>query len=177
MIDGQALLGQTLSANTSSLVDPDGLGSLSYQWSADGLNISGATGATYTLTQAEVGKRISVDVSYIDGSKTTEIVRSIATSTVESKNLGPTGSVVITGSVRQGRSLTADTSLLQDANGLGTLSYQWKANNENIEGATSSVLTLTQSEVGKNITVMSLISMVVTRMKKLPQRPLPLLSM
>ena len=153
LIDGQALLGQTLSANTSSLDDPDGLGSLSYQWSADGLNISGATGANYTLTQAEVGKRISVDVSYIDGSNTTEIVRSIATSTVESKNLGPTGSVVITGSVRQGRSLTADTSLLQDANGLGTLLYQWKANNENIEGATSSVLTLTQSEVGKNITV------------------------
>ena len=153
LIDGQALLGQTLTANTTNLVDLDGLGAFSYQWKANGIDISGATSSTYTLQAAEVGKRVSVDVSYTDNLSSAEIVQSIATSTVESKNLAPTGSVVITGSRRQGRTLTADTSLLEDINGLGEFSYQWKANNEKISGATSSTYTLTQSEVGKNITV------------------------
>ena len=76
-IDGVLTQGQTLSANTSTLGDPDGLGSLSYQWSADGVNISGATSATYTLTQAEVGKVIYVSVSYIDGLGENEVVSRI----------------------------------------------------------------------------------------------------
>ena len=50
--------GSVLTADTSSLADADGLGALSYEWKADGVTISGATGASYTLTQAEVGKAI-----------------------------------------------------------------------------------------------------------------------
>ena len=55
-ITGTATQGQVLTADASGLSDPDGVGAFSYVWKADGTTISGATGSTYTLTQAEVGK-------------------------------------------------------------------------------------------------------------------------
>ena len=54
--------------NVPKIVDPDGLANVvfSYQWvRVDGANerdISGATGSTYTLVAADVGKRILVKV-------------------------------------------------------------------------------------------------------------------
>ena len=53
-------------ANT--LADEDGLGAITYTWKADGSTVG--TGATYTLTQAEVGKTITVEASYTDGQGT-----------------------------------------------------------------------------------------------------------
>ena len=132
--------------------DPDGLGALSYQWKADDTNIAGATSSTYTLTQAEVGKTITVEVSYTDGQGTPETVTSVATAVVANENDNPTGAVTISGTATQGETLTAGNTLA-DADGLGALSYQWKADDTNIAGATSSTYTLTQAEVGKTITV------------------------
>ena len=83
-ITGTAQVGQTLSADTSSIVDADGpeRPSFSYQWLADDEEIAGATGATYTLTAAEQGKRITVRVSYTDGGGTEETLTSAATAAV-----------------------------------------------------------------------------------------------
>ena len=75
-ITGTPTQGRTLSANTLTLADADGLGAISYQWMANGINISGATGSTLTLSQAQVGKGISVKTSYIDGYGTAESVTS-----------------------------------------------------------------------------------------------------
>lgn len=74
--------GQTLTANTSTVQDADGLGRFSYQWLRDGLVISEATQANYTLTAADIGKKISVTVSYIDGHGTAESLGSAATEPV-----------------------------------------------------------------------------------------------
>ena len=49
-------------------------------------------------------------------------------------NHAPTGSVSITGTPTQNQPLTASNTLA-DADGLGTVSYQWKANGANISGA------------------------------------------
>ena len=65
-IDGDLIQGQTLTVNTDDLVDPNGLpnrSTFTYRWLAGVPNasvteISGANSATYTLTQAEVGKSI-----------------------------------------------------------------------------------------------------------------------
>ena len=43
------------------------MGALSYQWFANGESIVDATQDTFTLTQSEVGKVVTVDVSYTDG--------------------------------------------------------------------------------------------------------------
>ena len=152
-LTGTATQGSVLTADTSSLADADGLGALSYEWKADGVTISGATGASYTLTQAEVGKAITVSVGYTDTGGTTETVDSAASAVVADVNDAPTGGVALTGTATQGSVLTADTSSLADADGLGALSYEWKADGVTISGATGASYTLTQAEVGKAITV------------------------
>ena len=80
-ITGTATKGQVLTAS-NNIADADGLGTISYQWLADGTNISGATSATFTLAQAQVGKAISVKASYIDLQGTAECVNSFSTSLV-----------------------------------------------------------------------------------------------
>ena len=74
-INGTAKLGQVLTA-TNNLADSDGIGTLSYQWQADGVNIHGATNSTLTLTQAQVGKSLSVVASHTDGAGNFEQVTS-----------------------------------------------------------------------------------------------------
>ena len=55
---------------------------VTYQWQADGTDIADATAKTYTLTQAQVGKVITVVATYTDGEGTKETVTSQPTSAV-----------------------------------------------------------------------------------------------
>ncbi|HND80822.1 MAG TPA: cadherin domain-containing protein, partial [Accumulibacter sp.] len=80
--------GQTLTAS-NSLADVDGLGAISYQWQRGGVDIAGATGATYTTTQADVGATLSVLASYTDGQGTVENVTSASVGPVISSNHNP----------------------------------------------------------------------------------------
>ena len=155
-ITGTATQGQTLTAS-HTLADVDGLGTVSYQWKSGGVNISGATGSTYTLTQSEVGKAITVVASYTDGGNTSESLSSSATSSVGNVNDAPTGSVTISGTARQGQTLTASNSLVDldgiPASGAGVISYQWNADGVGIFGAKGMNYTLTQGQIGKVISV------------------------
>jgi Ca2+-binding RTX toxin-like protein len=148
-IAGLATQGQTLTA-ANTLADIDGLGAIAYQWQAAGSNISGATGGSFVLTEAQVGKAITVVVKYTDGRGTAESVASPATAAVANVNDPPTGGVAITGTVTQGQTLTA-TNTLADIDGLGAVSYQWKADGTNV--ASGSTLVLAEAQVGKAITV------------------------
>ena len=82
-ITGTARVGQTLTAVTTDIQDADGLGDFAYQWKADGTNIAGAIDSSYTLTNNEVGKRITVTVSFTDGIGTEETVTSQPTVAVK----------------------------------------------------------------------------------------------
>jgi ELWxxDGT repeat protein len=148
-ISGTATQGQLLTA-TNTLADVDGLGEIFYQWMANGENIIGATSPTYRLTQAEVGKAITVKASYIDGQNNPESVLSAAVGNVANINDAPIGTVIISGTTTQGQALTA-TNAFFDTDGLGTISYQWQANGIDIVGATNATYTLTSAEVGKTI--------------------------
>jgi uncharacterized delta-60 repeat protein len=82
-ITGTPTQGQTLTA-ANTLVDPDGIptsgsGAISYQWRADGAPISGATTGTFTLTEAQVGKAITVTARYTDNFGQAESVTSAST--------------------------------------------------------------------------------------------------
>jgi hypothetical protein len=87
---GTPTRGQTLLAS-NTLADIDGLGAISYQWKAAGINIAGATASSYTLTAAEVGKAIAVVASYTDGFGTAESVTSVATAPVGDTQLNIQG--------------------------------------------------------------------------------------
>ena len=74
-ISGTAQAGQDLTADASPILDTDGLTGVdfTYQWlrvDADGTSnpadITDATAATYTLTAADAGKKIKVQVSFTD---------------------------------------------------------------------------------------------------------------
>jgi len=152
-LSGTPTQGQTLTVDTANLTDADGLGTLTVQWQADGTAIAGATGNTFTLTQAQVGKAIRAAVSYFDGGGTSEAVTTAATAAVANVNEAPTGAVTISGTATKDATLTAVTSGLADADGLGSFSYQWKANGVAISGATNATFQLTQAQVGQAITV------------------------
>lgn len=146
-IAGVAKQGETLTV-THNLADADGLGTINYQWQANGTVVG--TSSSYTLTQAEVGKTIIVVASYTDKQGTAESVQSSATVAVLNVNDVPTGSVTFGGNLIQGDVLTVSNNLA-DPDGLGAISYQWQANGNNI--GTGPSYTLTSNEVGKNITV------------------------
>jgi serralysin len=76
-----------------------------------------------------------------------------STATLTDTNVVPTGVPTITGTLSQGRELSVDTSGIADADGLGDFSYQWNRDNAAIEGATASNYTLTEADVGTNISV------------------------
>ncbi|MGI9213676.1 MAG: VCBS domain-containing protein, partial [Methylococcaceae bacterium] len=82
-VETTASRGQTLTVDTSTLADVDGLGSFSYQWqaSANGTsnwsNISGATGDTYTVGNY-AGQSLRAEVSYVDAGRTSETLDSTA---------------------------------------------------------------------------------------------------
>ena len=83
-VSGTAQVSQTLTADTSGIADADGLDnvSFSYQWLAGDTGISGATGSTYTLADADEGKAIKVRVSFTDDGGNDETLTSAATEAV-----------------------------------------------------------------------------------------------
>ncbi|MAP34479.1 MAG: hypothetical protein CME75_01505 [Halomonas sp.] len=88
-IDGVAEQGVTLSA-TYAINDADGLsGPVHYQWLRDGEEIGGATSATYTLGQSDVGAVMTVAVRYIDDQGTAEEVVSLPSAVVANINDAP----------------------------------------------------------------------------------------
>ena len=83
-ISGTARVGETLTADTSGVVDADGLSNVQYeyQWLADDADISGATNATYTLVAGDEGKAIKVEVSFTDDAGNDESLTSEPTTVV-----------------------------------------------------------------------------------------------
>ena len=94
-ISGAALVGETLTADTSGIADSDGITDVqfSYQWmrndgSAD-TEITGATGTEYKLVAADKGNTIKVEVSFTDDAGNDETLTSAATAEVGAKPATP----------------------------------------------------------------------------------------
>ena len=69
----------TLALDTTLIEDGDGLGTLSYQWYADGTAIDGATSSTYTPDANDldlIGNTYTVEISQTDGEGTDESMMS-----------------------------------------------------------------------------------------------------
>ncbi|RBI70315.1 hypothetical protein DQW77_14430, partial [Roseovarius sp. TE539] len=79
-LTGPVALGSTVGVDLSGLVEPDGYdpATVEYQWVLDGTEIAGATGATHAVTAPEVGREISVEISYTDDDGADETVLSAA---------------------------------------------------------------------------------------------------
>ena len=164
-ISGTAQAGQTLTATTAGIADADGLSgaAFAFQWvrSAGGADtdIAGATGSSYTLTDADVGATIKVRVSFTDDAGHAEQLTSAATAAVQARPNSPaTGAPTISGTVQAGETLTATTAGIADADGLtgATFAFQWVSNDgsdTDIAGATGSSYVLADADVGATIKV------------------------
>jgi len=144
-IGGTAKVGQTLWSDTGSWFPaPD----FTYQWYADGVAISGATGSNYKVTTGVLGKKISVKAT---GTKPgfPEVARTSRQTVAVSGDF--TGSTPrISGTRRVGRTLTVLTGAWSPR---PAFSYRWYADGRAISGATRSTLRLTAAQRGKRITV------------------------
>ena len=160
-ITGTAQVGETLTAVTSGISDADGLTSpvYTYQWiRVDGgtdAHITGATSITYVPVAADTGKTIRVRVRFTDDVNYSEQRTSAATAVV---NAPATGKPTISGITQVGETLTADPSLIMDANGLTSprYTYQWirvDGTDINIPRAANTTYTLGDADNGKPIKV------------------------
>lgn len=150
-IVGEAKEGETLIANIS---DANGVPTenIRYQWQRDGESIANATKSTYEPQQDDVGKKLTVTASYVDTDENRESITSKETKEVENAN--DVAKVTIDGSFKQNQQIIAtvtdEDGLPDDKNGI---TYTWFANNVEVSSDKSNTFTLSQNEVGKNITV------------------------
>ncbi|WP_205474423.1 carboxypeptidase regulatory-like domain-containing protein [Nocardioides sp. SYSU D00038] len=146
-VAGTARTGQRLTARPGSW-GPTGV-TLGYQWLADGTPIAGAAGASYVVTNAVAGRRISVRVTgTLAGAAA--VVRDSAP-TAASVGLLTAPRPRITGTARQGRKLTVKLGTWSP--GPVRLTYTWLRNGTRIAGATRASYTLRKADVGKRISV------------------------
>ena len=153
-ITGTARVGQTLTADLSTIADEDGTTqadndavgyAYTYQWvqvatDSTETDITGATSKTYTLAPADQGKTVKVTVSFTDdadfdeGPLVSEPYPATGTIALADGNHPATGVPAITGTARVGQELTADLSGIADENGLTkaangdigfAYTYQW----------------------------------------------------
>ena len=147
-ITGTAKVGSVLTAGPGTWAPAPV--ALTYQWKANGANISGATANTYTVAASLVGETITVAVTGSKAGYTSTTRTSAPTAAVAAGALNaPTPT--ITGTAKVGSVLTAGPGTWAPAP--VALTYQWKANGASISGATANTYTVAASLVGQTITV------------------------
>ena len=124
-----------------------GLYGVTYQWQNNGMDISGQTNASLTLTNVQPGMEGPYDVVVTDNGYMGSIVSSNATLTVVTPPIitsqsQPTNIVCIYGNY-VGFSVTA--SAPDQTHGF-PLSYQWQLNGTNISGATNNTFNFTADD-------------------------------
>jgi len=146
-ITGTAKVGQTLTADPGTW-SPKPTG-FTYQWLRDGVAISGATSATYTLTAEDAGKKISVEVTAIlAGYTATKKTSEPVTEGLLPFTAAPVPT--ITGTAKVGSTLTAVTGTWSP---VPTFTYQWLRDGKAITGATSTTYVLTAADAGHQVSV------------------------
>ena len=86
---------------------------------------------------------------------TLKVSFSVTETATQQTNSPATGAPTVSGTVRVGEALTAETSAIADADGLSkaVFTYQWLAGDVEIAGATDSTYTLVDDDQDKSITV------------------------
>jgi Carboxypeptidase regulatory-like domain len=147
-ITGVAKVGVKLTATVTGWDPTDA--QLSYAWAANGVAIAGATANTFTPTQAQLGKAISVTVTgtkpgYEQASATSDQTAAVMTDRI----IGSTPR--LSGTAKVGYRLTA-TAGTWTPTGVA-LSYQWYASGAAVSGATGPSFLLTPAQLGKAMSV------------------------
>jgi len=154
--------GQTLTANNGTWTGTAPL-TYTYVWqSCDsaGANcaaISGATASTYTLTSAEIGRKVRVAVTATNAAGNATAV-SATSGAIAARPPANVTAPVVSGTVQHGQTLTSSNGEWTGTAPL-TFTYQWQrcdsagAGCVDIAGATANTYTLVAADVGARMTV------------------------
>ena len=184
VITGAPRAGNTLTMDASGISDPDGMvdSDIQYFWWVQYPQYSSevAKGATYVVQPKYEGKPIYAQITFTDDAGRREHVNSARTERVcveggeiepcqtqEPENAGnapventaATGLPAISGTPAVGETLTADTSDIEDVNGLTNagFAFQWSRDDgttrTDITGATSSTYTVQNADIGYQLLV------------------------
>jgi len=146
-IGGSPIVGYVLTAVPGTWMAAGA--TVTYQWYRSGTAISGATGTTYTIVSADLGKTLTVKVTATVGStKTTKTAEGTA-AVINTKIAGMTPTIDRDGG--PGKTLTAVPGTWEPAG--VSLAYQWLRNGSAIQGATQATYTMTSADAGTSITV------------------------
>jgi hypothetical protein len=151
-ISGSRTVGSILTATPGTWGPASVTVTLSYRWLRDGVIISGATAATYTLKSADLNKRIQVQVLGQSPGYT-----SVRTTSAASPPKTAAARVAVPTSISIGSVAKIGTKLSIVKTGSfasgAKLTYAWKADGVVIKGATSSTYTPVAADFDKPITV------------------------
>ncbi len=144
--------------DASAVMDGDGVGKIQVQWQIsetgrEWYNLTGETRQSFTPREAHVGKRLRVELSYVDGQGNLETILSPTSSPVQNVNDKPTGAAQLIGPSQEGDALVVDTSMIADEDGLGSLSIIWQRSSTKTDwqafpGVTGELMQLEQRHVG-----------------------------
>ncbi len=133
---------QTNLIGTTAIFNIDVLGSspLSLQWTFNGTNLTGATGATLTLTNVQVSQagNYSVLVTNLYGATNSATAVLTVNALPPTITLQPTNQTVLAGT---------NVTFVSGAAGSAPLKLQWTFNGSNRTGATNATLTLTNVQL------------------------------
>jgi hypothetical protein len=150
VILGQAQVGRTLTAKAEGWTpNPH---SFSYQWYLNGEAIDGATEATYTILESQVGSTLTVTVAgERDGYQSTAAIESDPVEVSAAGHFASPEEISVSGSYVVGQVLTAAVGTWNPEP--VTVGYQWLRSGKPIDGATEADYRLTADDAGKVITV------------------------
>lgn len=147
-LSGIPRAGETLTAGAGSWrpadVTPE------YQWLRDGEPISGATGSTYLLTQADATHRVAVEVTATKPAYASTGSTSSQTARVTHGLIAATAAPSASGVTRVGQDLSVDPGVWDTAD--LALAYQWLRDGQPI-GATGATYRLRAADLDHQISV------------------------
>lgn len=147
-ITGTTAIGDELTANTDGWDPiPD---SFTYQWTRDGVDIDGATNATYLLTVDDMGTDIGVDVSAsLTGYSSTSATS--ANTAIPLMDFVTTGLPEIVGTPAIGEVLTSTYDIFDPI--ADTTAFQWLRDGVEIPGATDDTYTVVVADSTTDLTL------------------------
>lgn len=149
-ISGTARVGMTLTATSQGTWTPQPGVVLARHWLRSGAVIPGATGASYVIGAADVGKRISLRVDGTKPGYAPATATSAQSGTVARGTLVTSGAARIAGTLKVAKTLTA---VAPSCRPVATVRYQWLRSGKVIGGASRATYKLRKADKGKKVSV------------------------